>query len=283
MRVSGSEPTVNTTLIDGSPADQIPADDRGLAYGDGLFETLAVRDGLPCLWERHLARLREGAARLAIPLPDPRLLEREALALCAGRARAVLKLTLTRAGGGRGYRPAAQAAGRRILSLSDWPGFPEPLQAQGVRVRLCQTRCATSPQTAGLKHLGRLEQVLARAEWDDPGIPEGVMLDADGLVVEGTQSNLFLDRGGHLFTPLLDRAGVAGVVRGLVMDEAAALGDPVREVRVPLAALDAADALYLTNSLIGVWRVASFREHRFALHLPMHPAIVRSVERVYAP
>jgi 4-amino-4-deoxychorismate lyase len=270
-------------LVDGLAGEVLSVHDRGLAYGDGLFETLAVRDGRPCLWQRHLDRLFGGARRLGIPLPDPARLRAEALALSAGQARAVLKLILTRSGGGRGYRPPADAAVRRIVMRTDWPASPAEATTEGVAVRLCRTRCALSPDLAGLKHLGRLEQVLARAEWDDPAVPEGIMLDPAGRVVEATQSNLFVETDGRLATPRLDQAGVAGIVRGLVLEAAAELGQAVEETRLSLADLQAADALYLTNSLIGVWPVARFEAHAYAPRRPMHAAVARAVERVYGP
>jgi 4-amino-4-deoxychorismate lyase len=242
-------------LIDGVPADAIPVADRGLQYGDGLFETIAVVNGDPCLWGRHLARLRAGCARLAIPPPPDDQLTTEALRLTRGIDRAVLKVIVTRGDGGRGYRPAVTPKPRRILGLGPWPSHPDAWATQGVRVRYCRTRLSHQPLLAGLKHLNRLEQVLARAEWDDPAVPEGLMLDSDGLVVEGTQSNVFAVAGGRLLTPLLDQCGVAGVVRDLVLAQARALGLAVVEAALEPALIEAADALFLTSSLIGIWPV----------------------------
>jgi 4-amino-4-deoxychorismate lyase len=270
-------------LVDGQPVDSIGIDDRGLAYGDGLFETLAVQAGRPCLWDRHLDRLTSGSRRLALACPNPRLLRDEAMVLARGHERAVLKIILTRTGRGRGYRPAPDAGVRRILALSAWPQEqPRGFEA-GVAVRLCDTACGLSPALAGLKHLGRLEQVLARAEWDAPDVPEGLMRDPLGAVIEATQANLFLERQGRLATPRLDAAGVAGVVRGLAMDLAVAAGEPIREDRILLEDVRDADALYLTNSLIGVWRVVRFDDHHYDLSRPAHPVMARTMERAYGP
>lgn len=246
---------VCATLIDGVPADRIPVADRGLQYGDGLFETIAVVDGKPCLWDRHLARLREGCALLSIPPPPEDQLAAEALGLTRGVDRAVLKLILTRGEGGRGYRPPDPPLPRRILRRTPWPAYPDAWRSTGVRVRYCRTRLGHQPLLAGLKHLNRLEQVLARAEWNDPDIAEGLMLDLDGRVVEGTQTNLFVLQDGQLLTPALDRCGVAGVVRGLVLEAAWVLGFRVVEAALTPERLAAADALFLTSSLAGVWPV----------------------------
>lgn len=272
-----------TVLVDGVLLDRLPVADRGLQYGDGLFETLAVSDGRPCLWDRHLSRLQHGCQRLGFTMPAATELRRLAATMTAAAARGVLKIIVTRGSGGRGYRPPDTARPRHIMTLSPWPDWPPQWQAQGVRIRLCDTPVADSPAVAGLKHLGRLEQVLARAEWQDPAIAEGLMLDSGGNVIEGTQSNLFLERQGRLLTPPLTGSGVAGVVRGLVMELAAAAGSPVTEQALRLPALYAADALYLTNSLIGVWQVRALGEHVFAVGPELHPVMAQAIRHVYGP
>jgi 4-amino-4-deoxychorismate lyase len=255
-------------LVDGEPRDGVPVADRGLHYGDGVFETFAVVDGLPRLWSRHLDRLAAGCDRLQLPMPEPALLRREAERLIGDAGFAVLKLLVTRGDGGRGYRPPRPAGGRRILLRSPWPDHPTAWREDGVRARWCETRLAHQPALAGIKHLNRLEQVLARGEWGDPGVPEGLMLDAEGRVVEGTQSNLFVWHGDRLLTPALDCCGVAGVVRGLALEVAVSLGVPVTETRLSVDDVRGAAAVHLTSSLIGVWRVAELDGVRYPLHGP---------------
>jgi 4-amino-4-deoxychorismate lyase len=240
-------------LVDGVSGSTVPVADRGLQYGDGLFETIAVVDGRPCLWERHLARLLEGCERLGLPGPDPDILAAEAHRVAGGRARAVLKLVLTRGDGGRGYRPPIPAQTRRILQLGPWPAYPDAWRTEGVRVRWCATRLGHQPRLAGLKHLNRLEQVLARAEWDDAEVAEGLMLDLDGDVVSGTQSNLFVLRRGTVITPPLDRCGIAGVARAVALETLRTAGLAVRVARLARDEVSGADALFLTSSLIGCW------------------------------
>ncbi|MDR5868249.1 aminodeoxychorismate lyase [Halomonas koreensis] len=225
----------------------MPFDDRGLAYGDGLFETVLVRDGVPCLWDEHLARLARGAAALGIPMPSREILE--ALPPRAGDGLAVLKLVLTRGSGGRGYLPPAPAEPRLRWRAAPFAPAAERWR-EGVRVRHCRLRLGVQPALAGLKHLNRLENVLARAEWSAPDIAEGVLCDAEGRLVEATCMNLFWWRDGAWWTPRLDRCGVAGTLR-----EALLARGEIRETAAGPEALDAAEAICLGNSVQGLWPV----------------------------
>lgn len=229
--------------------------DRGLAYGDGLFETMAVVEGEPVLWDAHLARLTAGCARLGIPAPDPQQLAGEAARLCHGHPRAVLKLVYTRGSGGRGYAPPAPAAPVRILSVHPWPTVSGHAGREGVRVRVCQTRLARQPALAGMKHLNRLEQVLARQEWNDPDIAEGVMCDTHGQVIEGVMSNLFVVKDGQLWTPDLSECGVAGIMRAYLLARCSSRGVSATIAPMSLASLHDADEVLLCNSVIGIWPV----------------------------
>ena len=250
-------------LIDGLDSALVPASDRGLQYGDGLFETIAVADGQPLLWHHHVERLHAGCTRLGIHAPDEAVLRTEGERLWRGQGQAVLKIIVTRGSGGRGYRPDPAAQPRRILSLHPWPEYPQPRATTGVHARLCETRLGINPRLAGLKHLNRLEQVLARAEWDEPAIAEGVMLDAEGFLVEGTMSNLFLVRDGVLRTPALDRCGVAGVMRARLLELAEQLALHVDIERLTLDDLRGADEAFFCNSIIGVWPLARFDTHEY--------------------
>ena len=242
-------------LIDGIETDCLPVDDRGLQYGDGLFETIAVRDGGLCLWCAHFDRLCRGCDRLGISRPAPDLLLGECRHLIRGESASVLKIILTRGSTGRGYLAPASQQPFRILTLHSWPDYPTARESEGVDVTFCRTSLGESPMLAGLKHLNRLEQVLARSEWEDPSIAEGLMQDGKGRIIGGTMSNLFLVSGKRLLTPRLDTCGVAGTVRGLVLHIADAFGIEVLEQDIAGTELIAADGLFLTNALIGVWPV----------------------------
>lgn len=244
-------------LIDGVESELVPASDRGLLYGDGLFETIAMLNGVPQLWQAHMQRLLDGCQRLGITPPDAEVLRQEVGRVAAGTKRAVAKIIITRGSGGRGYRPPLPAASRRIVSLHPWPDYPAEWYRDGVRAYLCETPLAINPHLAGVKHLNRLEQVLARGEWDAPDIAEGLMRDTTGVLVEGTMSNLFVVRDATLYTPALEQCGVAGVMRAQVLREAERLGIPSRVSRLELADLEQADEAFFTNSIIGIWPLQS--------------------------
>jgi 4-amino-4-deoxychorismate lyase len=242
------------TLVNGREGAGVDPQDRGLHYGDGLFETIAVPDGRPRFLDWHFERLREGARRLELPLPALERLRDEIASVCpAGPC--VVKLIFTRGPGRRGYRPPLHAEPCRIVMASAWPAMPAVSRSDGVRVRWCRMRLARNPALAGLKHLNRLEQVLARAEWDDDEVEEGLMLDERELAISGTQTNVFARLQGRWVTPSLGACGVAGVMRRAFRAWAQDRGDPVIERELPAADLASATALALTNAVIGAWPV----------------------------
>ncbi len=254
-----------TILVNGTEADTVPVFDRGLQYGDGVFETIAVSAGFPLLLDEHLQRLHAGTARLRLPAADPEVLRREVNALAADVGECVIKIILTAGEGGRGYLRPESPACRRIVSTSPLPPHPPERWSAGVCVRVCETRLAVQPALAGIKHCNRLEQVLARAEWSDPAIAEGLVLDTAGNLVEGTMSNVFAVQGGIVRTPSLTGSGVRGVMRDAVMDLAATAGFPVEEVDGPLDDWLGADALFLTNSVIGIWPVSQVEDRQYGI------------------
>lgn len=250
-------------LLNGVETDSIAVTDRGLHYGDGLFETIAIVAGRPQLWQYHLHRLNDGCRRLGIELPVEGVLLDEAMRLCEGVERGVLKLILTRGSGGRGYRAPAEAHPQRIFLRYPWPDFPDV--RDGIRLRLCHTPLACNPALAGMKHLNRLEQVMARNEWDDSSIHEGVMADLAGNLIEGTMSNLFWVSEGRLFTPDLSRCGVAGVMRAQVVMAAEHLGIESCYASIDAVGLCQVDEVFVCNSLIGIWPVVQFDPQRFVI------------------
>jgi 4-amino-4-deoxychorismate lyase len=249
-----------TSWVDGVPAGSIPVDDRGLQYGDGLFETMRVRAGRVRFLDAHLARLVHGCERLAIPVPDIAGLRAELRAAGhAGGEDAILKLIVTRGSGPRGYAARGSFVPRRILSLHA-AGGARPA-AEGVSLRFARATSAENAALAGLKHLNRLENVLAASEPGHESHFDSLLLDAAGRVVSGTHCNVFLVVAGRLVTPSLERAGVAGVVRGIVLRECAGLGLECEVRDVPAGEIRLADEVFVTNARIGVVAVRSVGEH----------------------
>ncbi|WP_369990448.1 aminodeoxychorismate lyase [Pseudomonas xanthosomatis] len=243
--------------VDGQPASALNLQNRGLAYGDGLFETIAVRGGRPSLLSLHLERLALGCQRLALEA-DIALVENELRRYASLLGEGVAKLILTRGDSQRGYAPAAGVPARRILQGSPLPAYPQANAETGIRLFPCQTRLAQQPLLAGLKHLNRLEQVLARAEWQDSACAEGLMRDTDGRLIEGVYSNLFLVRDGVLLTADLSRCGVAGVMRAALLQQAPLLGINVQVRDLVLEDLQQADEVFVCNSVYGIWPVREF-------------------------
>ena len=240
------------------PVDGLAADDRGLNYGDGIFETILVHAGAPVWWPEHWQRLCTGAARLGIAVPDESAVRREADALIAGHERAVLKLVLTRGRGGRGYAPLPDALPTTVLSLHSAP----PPVAGPIDVRWCALPLAIQPALAGIKHLNRLEQVLARAEWQDPVIFDGLMRDTAGRVVCATAANVFVLIDGVWRTPTLDHCGVAGIARGWLLAN-------VPDIEVTVLGpetVESAQAVFLCNAVRGILPVGRLGTREWRPH-----------------
>ena len=249
--------------INGEPGESISIRDRGLTYGDGLFETIAVRDNQPRFLDYHIERLFESCRRLGIPCPAD--VADEVYAMADGCAFGTVKIILTRGAGARTYAPPEQPTPTRIIGLI--PTSPPSRVAYdvGVRVRFCQTTVSVNPFLAGMKTLGRLEQVMARSEWQDPHIREGLMCSNDGRVICGTMTNVFFVYHGNLRTPDLSRCGIDGVMRRVVMQQArlADLGCDV--VDIDPGELQEVEEIFLSNSLIGIWPVNQLEKTRLEI------------------
>jgi 4-amino-4-deoxychorismate lyase len=230
--------------------------DRGLNYGDGLFETTLIHDGAIRFIDSHLARLREGCERLRISCPDRVLLE-EIVRIASTTQEGILKIVLTRGSTGRGYRPDPSTESTRILSLHP---MPSPNAISGLRLRWCQMRLSRNERLAGLKHLNRLEQVLAQSEWQPQEADEGLMMDTAGEVVCVTAANLFVVREGVLITPDLRYCGVEGVMRAQVLRAAEALHLSVSVEPIWPDDLTHSSELFITNAVRGIRSAASLSD-----------------------
>jgi 4-amino-4-deoxychorismate lyase len=243
---------VVTTLVNGQVVDSVGVRDRGLQYGDGLFETIACRHGAPRWLERHCARLARGCERLAIAMPDLGQLSSEVRSLAAGHAAAVVKVIVTRGEAqGRGYRPTGNEQPLRIVSRHPWPAAPPT----PFRALLSPVRLGSQPLLAGLKHLNRLEQVLAQQAAQQACVDEGLLCDCEGYVVCASAANLFVAIGDEWLTPPIRDCGVDGIMRSLVWDYAPRAGLRVREQRLHPDQVARAQHVSLSNVRLGLQAV----------------------------
>jgi 4-amino-4-deoxychorismate lyase len=243
-------------LVDGKPAAELTVLDRGLHYGDGLFETIACRNAQASFLELHLQRLAEGCARLHVRYADFPQLAAQIRELAATQPRSIIKLILTRGSAtARGYGARGDERAHTVLLQYRWPPEDPASWERGVAVRTAVGRWGENPLLAGVKHLNRLEQVLIRAEWRDPLIHEALVFSSSGWLVSGTMSNVFLVTDGRLMTPAITHAGIRGVMRRVVIGAAQRGGLAVTETALDAAALHAAEEIFLTNARIGIWPV----------------------------
>ncbi|MBL0482130.1 aminodeoxychorismate lyase [Aeromonas veronii] len=255
-------------LINGMKLDTISAYDRGLAYGDGHFTTMAVREGRVLQWPAHLARLQLANNRLGLVEPDWDLLTREVEEMVAEQPQCVAKVILTRGEGGRGYDGSGCQHTTRIISLAPFPTHYGQWQQEGIEMVVCRQRIGDAPMLAGLKTLNRLEQVLLKSELVSRNAVEGIVLNSRGFLVEGVSANLFWRRGKTVFTPDLARGGVDGIMRRQVMAMLKQMSIELRVVEAPLESLWQAEEVWLTNTLMGVVPVNGIED----IHYP--PAVL---------
>ena len=257
-------------LINGLHDDFITANDRGLMYGDGVFRTMLVRNGRLLHWQQHYNKLQHDCGALGIECPAKPILDTELEQQIRLRSDGIAKIIITRGTGSRGYAPPANSLPTRILSLGSLPAYPDSYANLGVRMHICSLRLGHQPRLAGIKHLNRLENVLAAAEWNDADIAEGLLLDETGHIIEATRSNLFMVKDGTLSTPDLSRCGVAGLQRERVIAWAKQAGVVCNIANLLLDELLAADEVFVVNSVIGLWPVREmpgFQRSHFPISL----------------
>lgn len=250
--------------INGIPAEHLPIMDRGLHYGDGLFETIACRKGALQFWDEHITRMRKGADTLDITFPGEEKYFQDIKNLLdqSPDENYVIKLLLTRGQGDRGYRRPQSPKPTRAVIINHWPKYPAELVSHGINVCLCKHQVSTNPALAGIKHLNRLDNVLARNEWDNE-FHEGFMSDTNGNLVEGTMSNIFCIKNGALFTPRLDQSGVNGVIRNQVLSIAKEKNFENHIKNITVDDIYSMDEIFITNSIIGIWPVVSVGETKY--------------------
>lgn len=239
------------------PDRALALSNRGLHYGDGIFETMYLQAGSVRFLQTHLRRVEEGCTRLGMASPvaalgdDLQQLPHEAQPL-------ILKLLLVRAGAGRGYRPPPHSHALRLMMLYPWSRAPSTL-----RVQWCASRWSRNPQLAGLKHLNRLEQVLAQSELGAQS-DEGLMLDTEGVLISATSGNVFIVLQGKLCTPDLRACGVKGVMRTETMAAARAFGLEIEERVLWPQDLERAEEVFVTNALRGLRPVVQLGQRQWS-------------------
>ena len=262
INLSGAKRVIKA-LVNGLFSESISINSRGLSYGDGLFETISIINGCPEFIEFHLERLSSDCDRLRISC-DINAIRQDIFSLLkhADGNRHVIKVLVTRAESGRGYKPTFDLAADRIVIL-DVLAISDRRHSQlGVKLKLCNHRLGINADLAGIKHLSRLENVMARSEWSSLDIVEGLVMDSAGHVVEGTMSNVFLVKDGELQTPALHRCGVAGIMRRVILDQIApSLQIKTRVKDLYLKDVFASEELFMCNSLIGIWPVVAIGCH----------------------
>jgi len=259
--------------IDGVTGSSVPVDDRGLQYGDGIFETILVRAGRPRFLEAHRERMRRGLGQLGIQFQaTEELLGEIGRAAAMAPPLAILKIIITRGSTNRrGYAPAGFVQARRIVSLWETTALEREVMEKGVILRIARLRLPQTSAFPGIKHLNRLENVMAAAEGIDLPSYESLLLDTGDHLVSGISCNVFIVKSGMLLTPPVDRVGVAGVMRGIVLRESAALGIAAREQALGMDDVAGADGIFITNVRIGVVQAQRVGEHVF----PMNPIAAR--------
>lgn len=253
-----------TYIINGSFDAMLSPLDRGFAYGDGVFRTMKMVQGLPEKWPLHYQKLVADCAVINIVCPSAEILMSDLQQLFTPNDLleypfAVAKIIITRGEGNRGYAPPAITAPTRVVIKSPMPEYPPERFNEGIHLIVCETRLAAQPILAGIKHLNRLENVLARMEWAEThignGIADGIMLDTQGNVIECTAANIFARFGDKLITPSLAECGIGGITRQRIINIAHLLGLTIVIEIINLEMLYSADEVIICNSLYSAWQV----------------------------
>jgi 4-amino-4-deoxychorismate lyase len=268
-------------LINGQYGNSLPVSDRGLQYGEGMWETIRIKNHVAILLQQHLARLQYGLKTLAIHSLDWDALHADIKTLQQQQKEAVLKIIISRGSGGRGYNPVGiHSSASRILSLHPVPTFPAHYSSTGIQLTLCQTRLAHNPVLAGFKHLNSLSYVMARGEFAEP-YQEGLLRDYQDNIIEGTMSNVFIIKNNCVYTPELQACGIRGVMQNVLIQHLSALEIPlIWNDSLSVQAIQCADAVFMSNSIIGLWPVNTFSSTtperdttQEVIHYAPHPLI----------
>ena len=256
--------------INGKLTNKISVEDRAVQYGDGVFETIAAKDRSLAFWKEHYQRLNKGCKILKIKCPSEPFLKKEinkfikkTIHIRYG-SRQVLKIIISRGIGGRGYNPPRNSKPTRILGIYNWPSWPGTNSIKGIRMDVCRTRISAQPFLSQIKHLNRLEQIIARSEWQNKSISESIMLDLNGNVIEGTMSNIFGVKKNIFYTPNIKFAGVEGIMRGVILKLLKRNKEKYVIKEITLKELLKFDEVFVCNSIFGIWPVIKISKKKFS-------------------
>jgi len=264
------------SLINGEFSKHISVIDRGLSYGDGLFETMSwsyLEDekvlGVE-FWERHIERIKLGCSITKIKLPPIKILtnyKEKILNECLrkGIKNGVLKILITRGIGGRGYKFEKEIVPTVIFLSFPSKEINKKTLNTGVKLRFCEFPIFENSMLAGLKHLNRIDSVMARSEWEEDEFFDGVMLDNSESIIDGTMTNLFFSKNNVLYTPIIKKSGINGIMRQVVIDNANLFFKEVCEIEIKRKTISAFDEMFVTNSVIKILPVTHLSNKKFKI------------------
>ena len=252
--------------INGKLTNKISIEDRAVQYGDGVFETIAVKETLLGFWKEHYQRLNKGCKILKIKCPSEVFLKKEINKFIkkTKKEKFVLKIIISRGIGGRGYNPPRNSKPTRILGVYDWPNYPDINFTKGIMMNVCKTRISIQPFLSQIKHLNRLDQIIARSEWQSKTIAESIMLDLNGNVIEGTISNIFGIKKNNFYTPIIKNSGVEGIMRGVILKLLKEKKEKYIIKKITLKELLKFDEIFVCNSIFGIWPVIKISKKKFS-------------------
>ncbi|MDO9318756.1 MAG: aminodeoxychorismate lyase [Gammaproteobacteria bacterium] len=261
-------------LVNGQAQNFLPIGDRAVQYGDGLFETMKIKARTPLFWDRHLTRLRASCERLQIPC-DFQLLVAEVSQVLSSieshdQGSHILKIIVTRGSGGRGYTPPPIVSATRIVQLHSFPDGYARNAIDGIQAQHCRHPVSRNSALAGMKHLNRLDQVMASMELTETA-SEGLMCDDAEHLIEGIKTNVFAVLDGKITTPALTEAGIAGIMRDVVLEHFSSHGRPVDVRPIHIGELSGASELFVCNSVLGVWPLVALATSGDNLSFPIGP------------
>jgi 4-amino-4-deoxychorismate lyase len=232
--------------------------DRAFQYGDGIFRTFVVKSNKPLHWKHHYKKIVEDCLAIKIDPPKEKDLLSDIRSLFKSKKKSVAKFIISRGMSERGYKFDEDIKHNRFLLKANMPSYPKEYFMHGVNLYVCKQKIQPSI-LSGIKHLNRLENIMARQEWKGDLYADGILLNQDGYVIECISSNLFMRKNKTIYTHPLKDIGVKGVTRELILEALPRLGFKVKEIAFDLDSLLIADEVFISNSLFGVWQVKKIK------------------------